>query len=372
MKRIVIGLSLLLAMCLCGLPALAEDARTYGSFTLEIDSHWMAIPGNEGFDQFFSTDNVALASLRYEDLSDAGQDSGAFDPAIMRGFIEYTLKETTHASELQWIERDDGALCCMSPFSFNDTPAMLAMLANGPDLVTVLFSLPAGNDVDLDATARQFLALLHTGADAAPETEPAAAQEPAAPAETAETGDAPEADGAPDETAGGFRIAKVPMVVRLSEDDYNVFTQDNDPDSPSMQRCGYPVDKVNLYTQGVGIDLLVGYKDEDFTAFNIQIRVKDEKYPGHADWDTLDDAGIGAEMSALFMQDGSASSYDIHRTPGFAWTRFAMKIDGSNGLRFVTIKNHDIIYVHAHRYDSPLTDDDLALLETVVNAIELG
>ena len=373
MKHFISAVSMLLLLCLMALPACAEGSRTYGGITLTPGNNWMEMPGEGDYDQFVCLDNVAVAAVNHNDLSGVAAEMGdaALDPAIMKLFIESTICKRTGADHVEWMDRDDGIACAMAAFEMNGVPAVMAMAGSGPDLVTMLFYLPAQNEADLSATAMDFMRQLRPAgatvedkpdAVTSPETaEPEAVTSP----ETAEAGDAPGT------AADGIRIPEVPMTVHLSEDDCNLFTQDNDPNSPSMQRCPYGADKMNLYTRGLGISLMVTHKDENPMAFNIQIRVKDDKYTGRPDWSMLDDAGIQNAMRMLYNLDPAVENHEVYRTPGFAWSRFALGFD-RNALRYATIQNGDMIYVHAMRDDGPLTDEDLALLEAVVNAIELG
>lgn len=184
-----------------------------------------------------------------------------------------------------------------------------------------------------------------------------------------DTGDAPDAAAAPvmEAEGDGFVLTEVPMRVHLDEAEFNIYTTDNDENSLSMRRTEYSKEKMDAYLGVLNIALLITRPDESLLDFNIQIRIKDDKYEGVPSWSELSDEQIDDMMEAVYGSD--VAEYSLFRTPTGTFAVFAMSID-TNALRYATIQNGDMIYIHAQRKNGELRQDDLDMLKAVAEAVE--
>ncbi len=115
------------------------------------------------------------------------------------------------------------------------------------------------------------------------------------------------------------------------------------------------------------VEAFITYPDTPPTSFYIQIKIKDDQYPQMTSWDQADEAEIAAMMETVF--EGQISSYSVYRTETAVYTVFRMAFD-DEALRYVTLKNGDLIDLHMKRQYRPLTDQDYELLKTVADSMD--
>ncbi len=167
----------------------------------------------------------------------------------------------------------------------------------------------------------------------------------------------------------GYFIPEVPVTVHLDDRDLNIYTQDTPADSLTMQRTERGKATMDWYVAAQNAKLIITYPDRMPTDFMIEIRVKDDKYASMTSWDKLGEEEIALVMDKLY--GNQVSSYTVYKTDTATFTVFSFSFD-VNALRYVTIKNGDIIYVHMKRSDGPLTDEDHALIRRVVDSMEFA
>ena len=170
-----------------------------------------------------------------------------------------------------------------------------------------------------------------------------------------------------EKTADGYYIAEVPVLVHLDENSLNIYTQDTPEDSLTMQRTEKDKATMDWYVQGLNAKMVISYPDILPPDFRIEIRVKDNKYSGVTDWDKMPETELSGMMALLY--GNQISEYTVYQTDTALFTVFSMNYE-SGALRYVTVKNGDIIYVHAKRKNGDLTDSDRELLRTVADSME--
>ena len=181
----------------------------------------------------------------------------------------------------------------------------------------------------------------------------------------------PEENQNPDSSADPqeYYFAEVPAVLRLSEENLNICTRSVSPDSLTAKRLSER-DKMFMDLEFSVMDYVeafITYPDTPPTSFYIQIKIKDDQYPQMTSWDQADEAEIAAMMETVF--EGQVSSYSVYRTETAVYTVFRMAFD-DEALRYVTLKNGDLIDLHMKRQYSPLTDQDYELLKTVADSMD--
>lgn len=165
-----------------------------------------------------------------------------------------------------------------------------------------------------------------------------------------------------------YYIQDVPAIVHLNDNELNIYSKDTPENGLTMQRTK-DVTKANMdwYVTSIGAQLVICYADTSLRDFNIQIRVKDEKYKDWPSWDQISESLLSLTMNLIYG-DG-ITDYYVYKTKTATFTVFKMLTEGES-LRYATIKNGDMIYVHMRRQNGTLTDRDYDLLKMVVDAIE--
>ena len=165
----------------------------------------------------------------------------------------------------------------------------------------------------------------------------------------------------------GYSISEIPAVVHLDDHELNIYTQNNSRESLTMQRTEQDKETMDWYVKAQNAKIIITYPDENPTEFKIEIRVKDEKYSGYPSWDQISEQQLSAMMNMIYGDQ--ASSYDVYKTDTATFTVFKLYFD-TDAIRYVTIKNGDIVYVHMKRENGALTEKDYSLIKTVVDSIE--
>ncbi len=192
------------------------------------------------------------------------------------------------------------------------------------------------------------------------DSEPSAPSEPS-PEETPE----PDSSGILRE----YAFPEVPAVLRLSEENLNICTQPVSPDSLTAKRLSEQ-DRQFMALEFALMDSVkafICYPDTSPALFFIQVRIEDGKYPEAASWDRAEEAEISSMMDTLYR--GQITSYSVYRTDTAAYTVFSMPFE-QNALRYVTLKNGDLVSLLMRRQNGPLTDEDYELLKAAADSLE--
>ena len=165
----------------------------------------------------------------------------------------------------------------------------------------------------------------------------------------------------------GYYISEIPVIVHLNDKELNIYTQNTPEDSLTMQRTAKDKATMDWYVKAQNAKIIITYPDLTPPEFKIEIRVKDEKYNGVPSWDQISESELSAMMDMIYGDQ--ISPYDVYKTETATFTVFKMYFD-TDAIRYVTIKNGDIIYVHMKRGNGALTDADYSLIKTVVDSME--
>ena len=168
-----------------------------------------------------------------------------------------------------------------------------------------------------------------------------------------------------------YYFAEIPAVLHLSEENLNIYTPSISQNSLTMSRLSNQEKKymdLEMYLMDY-IKAFISYPDTRVDSFCIEIKVKDNKYTHMASWDKANEPEIASMMNTIF--EGQIPSYSIYRTDTTTYTVFKMPSD-KEALRYVTLKNGDLIYLHMRRKDGygTLTDEDYELLKSVADSLE--
>ena len=165
----------------------------------------------------------------------------------------------------------------------------------------------------------------------------------------------------------GYTISEIPAIVHLDDQEINIYTQNTPEDSLTMQRTDVDKATMDWYVGAQNAKMIITYPNITAQEFRIEIRVKDEQYSGAPSWDELNETELSIVMHMLYKDQ--ISPYEVYKTDTATFTVFKMSSD-KDGLRYATVKNGDMIYVHMERNNGALTDEDDALLKRVVDSME--
>ena len=182
----------------------------------------------------------------------------------------------------------------------------------------------------------------------------------------------PPADMSSGESGSGaprssISLAQVPLTVRVSETDMNLYTTDTPAGSLTLSRSSSTKQQMDEYVSSVGASLVITHPDDPGLDFEIQIRVKEDRYTGVRSWTESTEEEIGAQLNSMYGD--MLPRYSIYRTDTGVFAAFALTSD-SNAFRYATIYNGDMIYIHGKRNNGPLTEADRILLKLVVDSTE--
>lgn len=168
--------------------------------------------------------------------------------------------------------------------------------------------------------------------------------------------------------AGGYSLNDGTMVLHISEDDYNIFTANNAEDSPSLSRTGYTKTQMDLYVDAANLELFILPYEAKDTKFSIHVKSEESMY---TDQNALMIDDSEWELICLGLMAGfGQSKYETVVKDDARYCVIDYQVASSNSRRYTTIHNGYMIYIWASRDNAELTQEDIALLEDVVNAIE--
>lgn len=157
-------------------------------------------------------------------------------------------------------------------------------------------------------------------------------------------------------TVNGYTLKNGPMMLSLSEDEWNILYKDMPSDARSLQRLGYTVGNANsLVSQKSAEIVLIPLNPSDNT--HIYIKLKDKKYSHYSE-----------NEKAIFLIGNArqfSSEYTIAYVNGttyYAYEAF------NNQYRYSTIVNGDMIYIILDK-DDTITSADKELLYKVIESI---
>ena len=362
MKKVVV---ILFAICvLFSCAALAESDFSGNELEISLSYRWFDMTYmNTTIDAdavFVSMDGAVLiisSTDILQDLQDA-EESAMYESIIelmtddmkqslLKEELQTAISTFTVSGEIQTAALGDGIVgCYCSCKEGTQQYAVAKILAKREEWTMICSSQDATNDVQAALTEAMDGIQLRQADGAAQENTPSSGM----------SGD-----------SSGYEIPEVPMIVHVSEEDVNVYTLDTPADGLTMSRTSLPKESVDAYVKGINASMILSPSYDDNLDYNIQIRVKDDKYSGLKSWNEASDAEIDALVNMMYGD--KLDEYSLYKTEQGVFAQMKLTFD-VNSLRYATIQNGDMIYIQGRKNSGPLTDDDLALLKTVVDSIE--
>ncbi|MBR1711483.1 MAG: hypothetical protein IJ719_22110 [Clostridia bacterium] len=171
-------------------------------------------------------------------------------------------------------------------------------------------------------------------------------------------------------TAEGYYLYKIPAVVNLSENDFNIVYLDMPSDTLSVTRSGYSYSQINsLLKFGESTEMIIWKIGEDGLngeGATVKIRIKQNKYP---DMDFRDPDIASIFMASLANQLSVDGHYEMETYNGIPYGSF-QSIVSQHEIRYATIINGSIIYVFESS-EQEFTASDKDMLYKVLNSISL-
>ncbi len=174
-------------------------------------------------------------------------------------------------------------------------------------------------------------------------------------------------------TDRGFYLQNGPLLVDLSENEYNIVYQDMPYDSLSVQRSGYAYDLIDsALRMGEGTDMMIWRLNENgLTGENamVYIRAKEKKYDASDDSRRFSPADLKALADAIAEVMSASGTYDIQEINGIPYIVFPFT--GDNQLRSAAVINGGYVYIYVKK-TNPLTAADVDFLYTVLEHITVA
>ena len=166
------------------------------------------------------------------------------------------------------------------------------------------------------------------------------------------------------ETEHGYYLYKIPLLVDLSEDDFNIVYAGMDEHSKSVERCPYSFAQIRLLlTLGYPPEMLIWRIGENGLArqaARIDIRIKEKKFEG------LPESVVLASVVPAMARNGAYQMETVH---GIRYAVFEY-IAAENEIRYAAVMDGRMVYICLSSPE-PLTQADYGMLNTVLNHISI-
>lgn len=163
------------------------------------------------------------------------------------------------------------------------------------------------------------------------------------------------------------------MAVVMSEDEYDVFTEDTPFDSPALAHQKLEKDRVDLYVVLSGYSLIavpVGDSLAD-SQFEIKVNIKEPKYDAISNLKDLDqDVKDECALALVSSFSADTNTYTWCETPYVDWIVFECDMQISKELRYATIIDGRMIYIIAGKPDTYPSNAESAEVERIVRNIK--
>lgn len=175
----------------------------------------------------------------------------------------------------------------------------------------------------------------------------------------------------------GIFLEKVPLLVRMNEEDYNMVYLGMPKDSVSVLRSGHDFEMIKtILAAGETTDMIIWRVGEDGLILNksphVKIRIKDQRFEGREDFDLrflrkdLRKSLLWDAVIPTMTVDGKYETETVNDIPYARFEFTAQKIHYE--IRYMTAIRGDLIYVMLSSAD-PITESDETLLRTVLESI---
>ena len=287
------------------------------------------------------TTEIAVGNEMYQQLYHT-----AMWPTVLQYVLKNALQAYDSTGDPYEVAMNDGISCCAADTKMLGSPAVAAVFQYDNDL-WIVFCLE-GKNASAQSVFKKVCGSIGLG-------------------RPSDKGTGGSAGRGTADRSDGYTIPEVPVIVHLDDKDLNIYTQDTPADSLTMQRTEKDKATMDWYVGATSAKIVITYPDAFLDEFNIEIRVKDGKYSGLPSWDKVSEEDLSSMMDMIY--GNQISPYTVYKTDTATFTVFKMNFDG-DAIRYVTIKNGDIIYVHMRRGNGPLTEEDHALIKRVVDSME--
>ena len=169
-----------------------------------------------------------------------------------------------------------------------------------------------------------------------------------------------------------YYLDKVPLILELSEDEYDIVYSGMPRNAESVLRSKYSYDQINgILSAGIGTDMMIWQNGTDGLAQKaptVSIRIKDGKYDG-IDFRAMNDSAKKEICDALVPSMAQDGQYRMETINGIPYAAF--KYATGNEFRYATILNGDMIYVYL-KSPAELKEEDQPLLRTVLENLRVS
>lgn len=160
------------------------------------------------------------------------------------------------------------------------------------------------------------------------------------------------------------------MLMYLSEEQYDVFTQDNTDNQLSLERQGIAQEKMDEYMQISGYALKAVSVGEDFIdpEFVITLNVKDKDYEGIPNLKNFPQEEKELMGSTMILGWPGTDSYEWYSTETADYIVFDTQLSGYE-RRYATIFDGRMIYIFLTDFEGPLDFEEKEILREIVDNI---
>lgn len=175
-------------------------------------------------------------------------------------------------------------------------------------------------------------------------------------------------------TNDGYYLSRGPLLINLTEQDYNIVYQNMPNDCLSVQRSGYKYGQIDTYLKaGEGTDMIIWRLNENGLVghdASIHIRIKDKKYDSSYDARWM--SRYELEELGVYFANGLSKTgeYNIKTVNGIPYIIFQTNSRVMEEIRGATIIHGSFVYVFINR-DTPLTLEDEEFFNTVLESISI-
>ncbi len=170
-----------------------------------------------------------------------------------------------------------------------------------------------------------------------------------------------------------YKLSALPGSVGIGED-YDTYSPEYGYSEEMLRSQGISKEKLDLYLQLSGKDLIVVPKGESLGSpnFEISIRIKDKKDYGIDNLKNLNEATF-KEFADLLVQgfalDGNPMDYSVYENDNAKYIVFDWTV-GSLERRYATIINGKMVYFIVSAAGNPISADQEATAQLIMDTLQ--